>query len=122
MLKYSTEQLDGIFHALSDSTRREMVERLCKGKVSVSDLAQPFDMSLPAIVQHLRVLEECGIVKTEKVGRVRTCSLDVSGFTMVEGWVADQRITWEARLDRLAIFLEKQSNSQNNPPKGQVSG
>lgn len=98
--------LDAMFQALADPTRRRMVERLSRGSASVSELAQPFDMSLPAIVQHLKVLEESGLVQTEKVGRVRTCTIDTGALSMVEKWINDRRVGWERRLDRLGAFLD----------------
>lgn len=98
--------LDAMFQALADPTRRRIVERLSRGSASVSELAQPFDMSLPAIVQHLKVLEESGLVKTEKVGRVRTCTIDTGALSMVEKWINDRRVGWEKRLDRLGAFID----------------
>jgi DNA-binding transcriptional ArsR family regulator len=100
------QTLDAMFQALADPTRRRMVERLSRGSASVSELAQPFSMSLPAIVQHLKVLEESGLVKTEKVGRVRTCTIDAGALSMAEKWINDRRIGWEKRLDRLGAFLD----------------
>jgi DNA-binding transcriptional ArsR family regulator len=100
------QSLDAMFQALADPTRRRMVERLSRGSASVSELARPFDMSLPAIVQHLKVLEESGLVKTEKVGRVRTCTIDAGALSMAEKWINDRRIGWERRLDRLGAFLD----------------
>lgn len=100
------ETLDAMFQALADPTRRRMVDRLSRGSASVSELAEPFSMSLPAVVQHLKVLEESGLVKTEKVGRVRTCTIDTGALTMVEKWINDRRIGWEKRLDRLSAFLD----------------
>jgi DNA-binding transcriptional ArsR family regulator len=100
------ETLDAMFQALADPTRRRMVERLTTGSASVSELAAPFSMSLPAIVQHLKVLEDSGLVKTEKVGRVRTCTIDTGALSMAEKWINDRRIGWEKRLDRLGAFLD----------------
>ena len=100
------ETLDAMFQALADPTRRRMVDRLSRGSASVSELAEPFSMSLPAVVQHLKVLEESGLVKTEKVGRVRTCTIDTGALTMVEKWINDRRIGWEKRIDRLGAFLD----------------
>lgn len=97
--------IDGIFHALGDPTRRAMVEKLSEGPRSVSRLAEPFDMSLAAVVQHLQVLEESGLVRTEKVGRIRTCSVDPAGLAVLAGWVADRRSIWDRRLDRLGDLL-----------------
>jgi DNA-binding transcriptional ArsR family regulator len=92
--------LDLVFHALADPTRRVMVELLSRGPASVSELARPFPISLPAVVQHLQVLESSGLVRSEKAGRVRTCRVDYRALGMVEQWVTERRITWERRLDR----------------------
>ena len=99
--------LDRAFTALADPTRRSLVERLARGPASVSELARPLKMSLPAVVQHLHVLELGGLVATEKVGRVRTCRLEARQLGEVQGWLAKQRAMWEARLDRLETFLEE---------------
>jgi DNA-binding transcriptional ArsR family regulator len=95
-----------IFHALADGTRRELIERLSRGSASVSELARPLPVSLAAIVQHVQVLEESGIVRTRKVGRVRTCELDPGGLMEAERWIARRRALWEGRLDRLGALLE----------------
>jgi DNA-binding transcriptional ArsR family regulator len=100
------QTLDAMFQALADPTRRRMMERLSRGTASVSELAEPFSMSLPAVVQHLKVLEESGLVTTQKVGRVRTCTIDAGALTMVEQWINDRRVGWEKRLDRLGAFLD----------------
>lgn len=97
--------LDLMFQALADPTRRMMVERLSRGPASVSELAKPFQMSLPAVVQHLQVLEQSGLVRSEKVGRVRTCTIDSGALSQAEQWINDRRIAWERRLDRLGEFL-----------------
>ncbi len=106
MLKQSPEPLDLMFQALADPTRRKMVERLTQGSASVSELAAPFQMSLPAVVQHLQVLEQSGLVTTQKVGRVRTCTIDTGALSLAEKWINDRRIGWERRLDRLGAFLD----------------
>jgi len=100
-------QVDRVFHALGDPTRRAMIERLSEGPVSVSKLAKPLDITLAAVVQHLQVLEKSGLVRTEKVGRVRTCSVEPKGLTVVERWIADRRSLWEARFDRLGKLLSE---------------
>jgi DNA-binding transcriptional ArsR family regulator len=97
--------IERIFHALGDPTRRAMVERISRGPVSVSRLAEPLDMTLAAVVQHLQVLEESGLVKTEKTGRVRTCSINTAGLAALEKWVAERRSVWDKRLDRLGNLL-----------------
>lgn len=104
MLNQSTS-LDLMFQALADPTRRLMVERLSRGPASVSELAQPFAMSLPAVVQHLQVLETSGLVRSEKVGRVRTCTIDSGALSLAEKWINDRRTSWERRFDRLGAFL-----------------
>jgi DNA-binding transcriptional ArsR family regulator len=98
-------QVDRVFHALGDPTRRAMIEKLSEGPVSVSKLAKPLDITLAAVVQHLQVLERSGLVRTEKVGRVRTCSVEPKGLTVVERWIADRRSLWESRFDRLGKLL-----------------
>ena len=83
-----------------------MVDRLTRGPASVSELAEPLDMSLSAVVQHLAVLEASGLVRSEKVGRVRTCRVEPTALRSAEAWLVDRRTTWERRLDRLAEFLD----------------
>jgi DNA-binding transcriptional ArsR family regulator len=97
--------LDLVFQALSDPTRREMLERLTRGPASVSELARPFAMSLPAVAQHLQLLEASGLVRTEKVGRVRTCHIETDNLRTAERWIADRRTVWERRFDRLGEIL-----------------
>jgi DNA-binding transcriptional ArsR family regulator len=104
MVKQSPS-LDRVFHALADPSRRSIVERLTQGSTSVSELAAPLPMSLPAVLQHLQVLEESGLVRTEKVGRVRTCSIEVEALAPVERWIGQRRAVWERRLDRLGTYL-----------------
>jgi DNA-binding transcriptional ArsR family regulator len=101
--------LDRVFHALADPTRRTMLERLTRGPASVSELAQPLKMSLPAVVQHLAVLEESGLVRSEKIGRVRTCQLQAGSLQRAEQWLNDRRTSWERRLDRLGDYLARQT-------------
>jgi DNA-binding transcriptional ArsR family regulator len=98
-------RLDAVFHALADGARREMVGRLSRGPATVSALAEPLPMSLSAVVQHLAVLEASGLVKSEKVGRVRTCSLDTSVLTQAEVWINQRRTFWEQSFDRLGAYL-----------------
>lgn len=97
--------LDLMFQALADPTRRIMVERLSRGPASVSELAKPFAMSLPAVVQHLQVLEASGLVRSEKVGRVRTCRIEPKALRLAGQWIAARRTSWERRLDRLGDYL-----------------
>jgi DNA-binding transcriptional ArsR family regulator len=98
--------IDRIFQALGDPSRRAIVEKLSHGPVSVSHLAAPLDITLAAVVQHLQVLEEAGLVSTEKVGRVRTCQIEPSGLSAAEQWIRDRRSLWERGLDQLGEFLE----------------
>jgi DNA-binding transcriptional ArsR family regulator len=104
MLQHATP-LDLIYQALADPTRRVMVDTLSRGPATVSDLARPLPMSLSAVIQHLRVLEASGLVRTEKVGRTRTCHVDAEVLSMAERWIAQRRATWERRLDRLGDYL-----------------
>jgi DNA-binding transcriptional ArsR family regulator len=97
--------LDRTFHALADSSRRSIVVRLSEGPTSVSALAEPLEMSLSAVLQHIEVLQQCGIVRSEKVGRVRTCRLEPAPMREVEQWIARHREAWEGRLDRLGDVL-----------------
>jgi DNA-binding transcriptional ArsR family regulator len=105
MLNQEASPLDRMFHALADPSRRGMVERLSRGPASVSDLARPFAMSLPAVVQHLQVLEASGLVRSEKVGRVRTCRIVPEALSAAENWINDRRLMWERRFDRLGALL-----------------
>lgn len=109
---HQPDQLDLMFQALADPGRRLMVERLSKGPASVSQLAEPLDMSLSAVVQHLQVLETSGLVRSEKIGRVRTCTIEPKALSLAEKWISDRRTLWERRLDRLGDFLAGQSDNQ----------
>jgi DNA-binding transcriptional ArsR family regulator len=100
-------QLDHVFGALSDATRRVIVMRLCEGEASVGELAKPFDMALPSLMKHIRILESSGLVASEKIGRVRICSLETEALETIEDWLAGQREVWERRLDRLEVYIEK---------------
>jgi len=104
MLNY---QLDKTFAALADPTRRALVERLVQGPATVSELAKPLPMSLPAAMLHLKVLEDSGLVTSEKIGRVRTCRIDPKMLSQAEAWVAERRQMWERSLDRLGAFLDQ---------------
>jgi DNA-binding transcriptional ArsR family regulator len=106
--------LDRVFHALADPTRRAMVERLIRGPASVSELARPHRMALPTVVQHLKVLEQSGLVRSEKVGRVRTCRIEPKPLTTAETWIAGQREIWDGRLDRLEIYLKNLQAKEND--------
>ena len=104
--------LDALFHALADPTRRALVERLTRGPASVSALAQPLAMSLPAVMQHVHVLEASGLVCTEKVGRVRTCRLEPKALRMAEQWITERHTLWERRPDRLRAHLADPSDGR----------
>ena len=97
--------LDRVFHALADSSRLGMVERLSRGPASVSELARPLEMSLAAVVQHIKVLEASGLVRSEKVGRVRTCRIEPAALRTAEQWISERQASWERRLDRLGEYL-----------------
>ena len=101
----SPPPIDGIFRALSDPTRRRVVERLTRSPASVSDLAEPFDMALPSFIEHLRVLEGCGLVHSQKTGRVRTYPLVPEPLKLAENWLAEQRTLWERRLDQFDAYV-----------------
>lgn len=92
---------------MSDPTRRDIVERLSKKPASVSELAGPLDMSMAAVVQHIQILEESGLIKTQKIGRVRSCKVEMNSLELIESWVQQRRKFWERNLDRLGEFLER---------------
>lgn len=106
--------LDRTFHALSDPTRRAMVQRLARGPASVSELAKPLAISLPAVMQHLAVLEASGVVRSKKVGRVRTCSVEPKMLSMAERWISERREQWEQKLDRLGEYLDATASENDN--------
>jgi DNA-binding transcriptional ArsR family regulator len=100
--------IDRIFHALGDPTRRGLMEKLSDGPMSVSKLAEPLSISLAAVVQHLQMLEECGLVRTEKAGRVRTCRIEPAGLDAAAQWLSARRSRWEQRLDALGDLLAEE--------------
>jgi len=110
--------LDRVFHALADPGRRVMVERLSAGPASVSELARPLEMSLAAVLQHVQVLEASGLVRTRKVGRTRTCSIDSAALRSAESWIAERRTLWERRLDRLGDYLGGAAGPAEAGPAG----
>ncbi len=114
-----TATLDRAFQALADPTRRAIVERLCTSPASVSDLARPFAMSLPAIMQHLAVLEGSGLVVSEKAGRVRMCRIEPAALSLAEQWINGRRTTWEHRLDRLGAYLDELQNQGSGHGKSE---
>jgi DNA-binding transcriptional ArsR family regulator len=109
------EPVDRVFHALADPNRRLIVERLSLGPATVSELAQPLPMSLSAVVQHLQVLQGSGLVRSEKVGRVRTCRIEPAALRPVEQWIGARRSSWERRLDRLGEYL---ADGNDEPKEG----
>jgi DNA-binding transcriptional ArsR family regulator len=104
-------KIDRLFHALGDPTRRAMLDRLSQGPVSVSALAAPLGITLTAVAQHLQILEECGLARTEKLGRVRTCRIESAGFDALEQWIRNHRTLWERKLDRLGAFLAEEDEA-----------
>ena len=114
MLNQQQHGLDRVFHALADPARRAMVEHLARAPASVSALARPLAMSLPAVLQHLQVLEASGLVRSQKTGRVRTCHLELKALRPAEQWIAGRRAMWERRLDRLGEFLDAQDAEQRS--------
>ena len=115
--------LDRAFQALADPTRRAMVERLSLGPASVSELKRPLEMSLPAVMQHLAVLETSGLVVSEKAGRVRTCRINPAALAEAEQWIAERRLEWERRLDRLGEYLDAlKSDGKASNNEGETDG
>lgn len=111
--------LDRMFHALADPARRAMVERLTLGPAAVSELARPLPMSLPSAMQHLGVLEAAGLVRSQKVGRVRTCAVEPDALRLAGGWIDARRIEWEQRLDRLGDYLKTMQDEGDDDGQGQ---
>lgn len=118
MLDQSAD-LDRVFHALADPSRRVIVERLSTGPASVSELGRPLAMSLAAVLQHVQVLEASGLIRSRKTGRTRTCSIDPVAMRSAESWIAERRLLWERRLDRLGGYLGGAPGPArtNDPPK-----
>ena len=109
-------ELDRLFHALADPARRAMVERLSRGAAPVTELARPLPMSLPAAMQHLAVLEAAGLVRSQKVGRVRTCAIAPAALRQAEQWINARRTQWEHRLDRLGDYLKTLNEGEPDGP------
>jgi DNA-binding transcriptional ArsR family regulator len=105
-------QIDRLFHALGDPTRRAILDRLTSGPMSVSRLAEPLGVTLTAVAQHLQILAEARLVHTEKLGRVRTCRIETAGFRALEQWIRDHRTAWERKLDRLGAFLAEEDEAR----------
>jgi DNA-binding transcriptional ArsR family regulator len=129
VLQYSHAQrtrgeppIDVVFHALSDANRRAMIDRLLDGPASVSELARPLGISLPAVVQHLHVLEASGVVHSHKVGRVRTCQIEPLALSTAERWISERRAAWEARLDRLGEFLAADTDEPGPTTQSKKTG
>src|ERR1700746_288417 len=122
MLQYSPSPaepaVDVVFHALSDANRRAVIDRLLGGPASVSELARPLSISLPAVVQHLHVLEDSGVVRSHKAGRVRTCEIEPLALTAAEHWISERRAAWEARLDRLGEFRFQDAGESGRRRRG----
>ena len=109
------QEIVRLFHALGDPTRRAILDLLSRGPTSVTRLAEPLGITLTAVAQHLQILEECELVRTEKVGRVRTCRIEPAGFSRLEKWIKDHRSHWELSLDRLGDFLnDEDENGQGS--------
>jgi DNA-binding transcriptional ArsR family regulator len=113
-----TATLDRVFHALSDPSRRLMMERLSLGPASVSELGKPLSMSLAAVVQHVQVLEASGLVQSQKTGRTRTCSIQPAAMQPAEQWISDRRASWERKLDRLGEYLKESAGSPRTSQHG----
>jgi DNA-binding transcriptional ArsR family regulator len=111
--------IDLVFHALADASRRAMVDRLTRGPASVSELARPLAMSLPAVVQHLHILEDSGLVHSQKLGRVRTCTVEPTTLRSAERWIAERRTFWEQSLDQLGEYLAREGPSHRQDPHDQ---
>ncbi len=107
-LKKEDVRIERLFHALGDPTRRAILDRLAAGPASVSRLAEPLGITLTAVMQHLQILEEIELVKTEKVGRVRSCRIEAAGFRLLEQWVREHRLSWENKLERLGDLLAEE--------------
>lgn len=104
--------LDSVFRALADPTRRAVIRRLARGKATVSELSEPFDMALQSFLQHLKVLEDSGLIVTEKSGRVRSCQIAPQQLDGIEDWLSELRLEWESRLERLDEYLEQTKNKE----------
>lgn len=117
MVKYQSDPLSDVFSALADPTRRAILARLAKGETTVGDLAEPFDMSLPAVSKHLSVLESAGLIEREKQGRLRRCQLNAAPMKDASDWISHYSQFWEASFDSLARYLER-STQQNEASKG----
>lgn len=113
IVKQEDAKIERLFHALGDPTRRAILDRLAEGPASVSRLAEPLGITLTAVVQHLQILEESQLVKTEKVGRVRSCRIEPGGFKLLEQWVREHRLSWENKLKRLGELLAEEDEQES---------
>jgi DNA-binding transcriptional ArsR family regulator len=111
---HQSPTLDRVFHALADGTRRDIVDRLSRNSLTVSDLAAPLPMSLAAVMQHIAVLEKAGLVTSRKAGRVRTCTIEAETLAQAEHWLESRRALWARRLDRLGKLLDQQNEQLEN--------
>lgn len=114
MANYSPA-LDDVFLALADPTRRAIVNRLTVGEASVTELAAPFTMALPSFMKHISMLERCGLIRTSKQGRTRTCELEAARLAQAQSWLDKQRAQWEAHTDRLAAYVEQLQKQEKAP-------
>ena len=112
MVKFRNQALDTVFSALSDSTRRAILERLAVQDCAVTELAEPFKMSFPAVWKHLRILEEAGLIQCEKSGRVKRCKLEASPMKEAMDWIGHYKKFWEGRFDALADYLENEMKKE----------
>lgn len=113
MAQYSST-LDGVFQALADPTRRAVLGRLGAGPASIGELAAPFDMALPSFMKHIHYLENTGLIRTRKTGRVRTCTIDKRTFGVIDTWLNEQRSIWEGRTDRLERFVTNTNDKETS--------
>ena len=120
MLNHAAPSLDHLFRALADPSRRSIVERLSRSPATVTELAEPLDLSLPGVLQHIRVLESSGVIRSEKSGRVRTCRLEPAALRSVGDWVAARRAVWAADLDRLDAWLALDADPYAPPSTGKT--
>ncbi len=111
MVKCSDDRLDELFGALGEPVRRSVVRTLASGERSVSELAAPYDMTMAAVIKHIAVLEKCGLVRTEKRGRIRYCRIDTNGLTIAQQWLTDTATFWTKRLEALTKFVEEDFES-----------
>jgi DNA-binding transcriptional ArsR family regulator len=109
-----SDGLSGLFQAFADPTRRGVLAQLAQGSASVSDLARPFEMALPSFMKHIRLLESNDLIRTRKVGRVRTCEINRQRFADAESWLNEQRSVWEGRADRLEAFVSRQKSKERH--------